>query len=114
VSPRDTLPQARASLETATLTVERAYDLSSQLRAMIAHNVAAPFDGSLERAASRVRAKLFVVVGLADHVVTPGPALEFARLLEAPTLALDNDCGHQAPWCEADVFNPAVRAFLRE
>ncbi len=114
VSPRDSLPRAQASIEAASLTVERAYDLRSQLRAMIAHNVAAPFDGSLERVASRVRAEVFVVVGLMDHVVTPGPALEFARLLQATTLELDNDCGHQAPWCEADVFNPAVQDFLRK
>ena len=114
VSPRDTLPRARASLEAATLTVERAYDLSSQLDAMIAHNVAAPFDGSLERAAAQVQAEVLVVVGLTDHIVTPSPALEFAHLLEAPTLELDNDCGHQAPWCDADVFNSAVGDFLRK
>jgi len=114
VSPHDTLPRARTSLEAAALRVERAYNLRSQLRAMIAHDVAAPFGGSLERAAARVRAGLLVVVGLTDHVVTPGPALEFARLVDARTLELGSDCGHQAPSCQADVFNPAVQEFLRQ
>ncbi|MDH3292157.1 MAG: alpha/beta fold hydrolase [Gemmatimonadota bacterium] len=114
VFPRDSLPKAQAELEAASLTEERARDLSSQLHAMIDHNVAAPFSGSLERAASQVQAEVFVVVGLTDHVVTPGPALEFARLLQAHTLQLTSDCGHQAPWCEEEEFNAAVREFLRK
>ncbi len=113
LTPRDSLAETRASLETAALTKERAYDLMAQLHAMIEHDVAAPFDGSLERAASRVRAEALVVVGLYDHVVTPGPALEFARLVEAETLEFDNDCGHSAPWCDVGAFYPAVRDFLR-
>jgi len=68
----------------------------------------------MEQAASQVQAEAFVVVGLTDHVVTPGPALEFARLLGARTLQLTNDCGHQAPWCEPERFNFAVREFLRK
>jgi homoserine O-acetyltransferase len=114
VLPRDSLPSARARLEMASLTEERVYDLSSQLHAMIGHDVAAPFAGSLEQAASLVQAEAFIVVGLADHLVTPGPALEFAGLLGARTLRLTNDCGHQAPWCEPERFNSAVREFLRK
>ena len=114
VSPRDTLAGARKSLEAASLTEGSAYDLSSQLQAMIDHDIAAPYGGSLEQAASRVEADFFVVVGLTDHVVTPGPALDFAQILEARTMELGNDCGHSAPWCEADAFNSAVRNFLRQ
>lgn len=114
VTQRDALPEIRARLDEASLTEARAYDLSSQLHAMIDHDVAAQFEGSLEQAASQIQAELFVVVGLTDHVVTPGPALEIASLLGAGTLPLDNDCGHQAPWCEEDTFNSAVREFLRK
>ncbi len=114
LTPRDSLPRTRASLEAAALTRNRAHDLKAQLHAMIEHDVAAPYDGSLERAASRVQAQLLVVVGLTDHVVTAGPALEFARQLEARALEFGNDCGHQAPWCEVDAFYPAVRDFLAE
>ncbi len=114
VSPRDSLPSIRAQLDTASLREDRAYDLGSQLRAMIHHDVTAPFEGSLEQAASVIRAEALVVVGLTDHVVTPGPALEFARLLGAPTLEFTNDCGHSAPMCEPERFNSAVREFVRE
>lgn len=112
LSPRDSLPRARASLEAASLTEERAYDLRVQLHAMIDHDVSAPFHGSLELAAARVQAEVLVVVGLTDHVVTPTPALEFARLLDARTLEFGNDCGHQAPWCERAVSYPAIQEFL--
>ncbi len=114
VAPRDSLPGARASLEAASLTEDSAYDLSAQLHAMIDHDVSTPFDGSLDRAAPRVQAEVLVVVGLTDHVVTPTPALEFARLLDSSTLEFGNDCGHQAPWCEVDSFNSSVRDFLRK
>jgi hypothetical protein len=58
---------------------------------MIDHNVATPFSGSLEQAASQIQAEIFVVVRLADHLVMPRPALEYARLLRAHNLQLTND-----------------------
>jgi len=42
-------------------------------------DVPAAFGGSLERAAADLKAKVLVVVSTTDHVVTPGPALEFSR-----------------------------------
>jgi homoserine O-acetyltransferase len=59
-----------------------------------------------------VHAKVFILPSQQDHIVNPGPALEFARLLNAKTMLLTSDCGHGAPGCEADKVNPAVRAFL--
>jgi hypothetical protein len=46
-------------------------------------------------------------------VVTPQTAREFATLLRAPTLELDNDCGHLAPSCDDAKVSAAVAAFLR-
>jgi homoserine O-acetyltransferase len=66
----------------------------------------------MERAAREVKANVFVIVSLRDHVVTPGPALEFARFLNARVLELEGDCGHLAPSCESQKVNPAVSAFL--
>ena len=77
---------------------------------MIGHDVA--HGGSLEEAAKRVHAKALVVASQQDHMVNPGPALEFAKLLGAQTLLLTSDCGHLAPGCEADKVDPAVEAFL--
>lgn len=113
VSPRDSLPSVLDRLASVPLDEARALDLRIQLQAMIGHDISSAFGGSLEEAAARTQAEFFVVVGLEDHVVTPGPALEFARILGARTLELANDCGHQAPGCEEAVFNSQVREFLR-
>lgn len=93
----------------------RGFDANDKIRqdqAMMALDVSAPFGGSLERAAAAVKARLLVVVATRDHVVTPGPALEFARLARAQVLKLEGDCGHLAPGCEAQRLNPAVADFL--
>jgi homoserine O-acetyltransferase len=81
---------------------------------MMALDVSAPFSGSLEQAAGRVKSKVFVVVAKFDHVVTPGPALEFAQLLHAKVMVLEGDCGHISTACEANKLNPAVDEFLKQ
>ncbi|HKV38078.1 MAG TPA: alpha/beta fold hydrolase [Blastocatellia bacterium] len=92
--------------------VPDANDKIRQSQAMMALDVSKTFDGSMERAASVVKARVFVIVAKRDHVVTPVPALEFAKLLHAQVLELEGDCGHQAPGCESSIVNPAVAAFL--
>ena len=89
-----------------------ANDQISQLQAMIANDVSAPFGGSMEKAAAAVRAKVLVIVGLKDHMVNPNPALGFAKLISAPTLELDSDCGHMSFQCEPEKVSQAVAQFL--
>jgi len=91
-----------------------ANDKIRQDQAMMSLDVSEPFGGSLEKAAAQVKAKVFVVASKFDHVVTPGPALEFARLVNAKVLVLEGDCGHLAPSCESQKVNPAVDEFLRQ
>jgi homoserine O-acetyltransferase len=91
-----------------------ANDKVRQVQAMMALDVSAPFSGSLEQAAGRVKSKVFVVVAKFDHVVTPGPALEFAQLLHAKVMVLESDCGHISTACEANKLNPAVYEFLKQ
>ena len=55
---------------------------------------------------------MLIVVGTHDHMVTPGPALAFARMTGSEVLALDSDCGHLAVTCEQAQVNDAVRTFL--
>jgi homoserine O-acetyltransferase/O-succinyltransferase len=85
-----------------------------QSEAMMNLDVSDHFGGSMERAAAAVKAKVFVIVATYDHVVTPQPARDFAALLHAPKLELDNDCGHLAPSCDAAKVSAAVSAFLRQ
>jgi homoserine O-acetyltransferase len=80
---------------------------------MMQLDVSRDFGGSMERAARAVKAKVFVIVAKYDHVVTPGPATEFATLLGAKLLTLDSDCGHLATSCESRRLNEAVGHFLK-
>src|SRR6185437_282231 len=77
-----------------------------QSEAMMSLNVAAPYGDSLEKAATTVKAKVLVIVGKEDHTVTPGPAIEFAHLLHADLVVLDDHCGHQ--YCDSAQVGKAV------
>ena len=83
-----------------------------QVEAMMALNVAAPYSDSLEKAAAAVKAKALIIVGKEDHTVTPGPAIEFAHLLHANLVELDDGCGHQ--FCDYAQVGKAVAEFLEK
>ena len=89
-----------------------ANDKIRQVQAMLALDVSRDFGGSMQRAAQAVKAKVLVVVAKFDHVVTPGPASEFATLLGTELLNLEGDCGHLATACESQRLNKAVADFL--
>jgi homoserine O-acetyltransferase/O-succinyltransferase len=89
-----------------------ANDTLRQIQALLSADVAAPFDGSLQGAAATVRSQVLVIVNKQDHVVNPQPAADFARMLHAPLLELDSDCGHRAHTCEMKRIGEAVAEFL--
>lgn len=88
-----------------------ANDHIRQMEAMMSLDVS-DSTGSVEKAAAAVKAKLLVVVGTYDHVVTPGPAKDFAKLLGAEVLEFPSECGHQTPACEEKAIVTRVTAFL--
>ena len=55
-----------------------------------------------------------MVVSVHDHMVTPGPAIEFAKLSRAQLLELSGNCGHNAPKCELAKIAGAITKFLEE
>lgn len=75
-------------------------------------DVSKAFGGSMEKAAANVRAPVLVIASKQDHTVTPQPALDFAASLHAKTLVIDSDCGHGAPFCQADLVSKTVSEFL--
>jgi len=85
-----------------------------QAEAMMAHDVSAPYGGSMERAAARVKAKVLVIIDVHDHMVTPQAALDFASLLHAKVISLESDCGHNGPECDMKNVAPQVAAFLNQ
>ena len=106
---RKTREQVFADLEKARNDAHRfdANDKIRQAQAMMS------LDISLE-SAKTVKAKLFVIVAKYDHVVTPGPATEFATRLGAKLLTLDGECGHLATSCESRLLNTTVGDFLKD
>ncbi len=110
-----TRAQVAPSIEKAK--TDPAFDANNFIRqaeAMMSLDVADAFGGSMEKAAAAVKAKVLVIAALQDHMVTPGPALEFAPLIHADVLRLESNCGHLAPGCEMKTVSPAVAAFLEK
>jgi homoserine O-acetyltransferase len=87
-------------------------DYAAQLRAIATHDISARFGGSMERAGSAVRARMLVVWSPDDMLVDPTPAMTFARIIGAETLAVPSACGHAVFWCEAETIGRSVRAFV--
>jgi predicted alpha/beta hydrolase family esterase len=79
---------------------------------MMSLNVSDAFEGSMDKAAAAVRAKVLVVVSRQDHTVTAEPALDFAKKMHAEVLDLNADCGHQLMECEGDQVIREVNMFL--
>lgn len=83
-----------------------------QLKAIMKHDIYRAFGGSMEKAASAVRAKVFAVVSARDQLVNPAPMLEFSKSVGAQVMELDSDCGHAAFLCEKDKLPSPVGDFL--
>lgn len=113
-TPRAEIEKFMAEREADLIKRYDPYDWASQLRAMIGHDVAASFEGSIEKAAAAVRARVMVISAAEDHMVTPGPSFDFAKAVGAEVVLLESPCGHLAPGCEQDKVYGAVRRFLAE
>ena len=115
VSDRTTVQAAlaREGQDVQRLSEGRTKNIATQLRAMINLDISRGFGGDMAAAAS-IQAELLVVVNATDHLVTPGPALEFAELAGAKSLVLDDDCGHLSPFqsCSGTEMTMAISAFL--
>ncbi len=103
---RKTREQVFADLEKARNDAKRfdANDKIRQVQAMMSLDVARDYGA--------VKAKVLVVVARFDHVVTPGPATEFAKLIGAKLIELEGDCGHLATSCESAKLTQGVTEFL--
>ena len=102
----------RVAASAASVVGHDANDKIRQTQALLQHDVAAAFGGSMADAAAVVHAKALIVVSQSDHVVTPGPALEFAQLMNARTLVLNDTCGHGAIACELAKVAGAIHDLL--
>jgi homoserine O-acetyltransferase len=97
-----------------SLSEGRSKNIAMQLRAMINHDISRSFGGDIGQAAAAMEVELLVVVNATDHLVTPGPALAFAKETGSPSLILNDDCGHLSPFqsCSGSLMTDAISAFL--
>lgn len=80
---------------------------ASQLRAMINHDI---YSNGFD--ASKLKAKLMIVVADQDHMVNPQPAIDLGKKLNVPVVILPGDCGHKATSCQEAMMLSFVKAFL--
>ncbi len=85
-----------------------------QLQAILTHDVSKPFGGSMERAAQSIKAQILIIASPQDLMVNSQPAIDFGKLINAPTILLDSDCGHLAPGCSGDRVALALADFLSQ
>ena len=86
----------------------------SQLEAMRTHNIYKDYDNSVIKTAKVIKAKVFMIVSMSDHLVNPATSLELADVLHAKVLKLTNNCGHLAVGCELQKCSVEINKFLTD
>lgn len=92
-----------------TLTLD---DYQWQLKAILDHDISKTFGGSMEETAKSIKAKFFLIISETDLLVNPIETKKFAKLTNAKTLFLNNNCGHLAVSCEIDRCRDEIANFL--
>jgi homoserine O-acetyltransferase len=87
-------------------------DTYYQLKAIIGHDIAAEYEGSLRKAAEHIKAQMMIIISRQDHLVNPLPAIYVAKLLQAKLIALNSELGHEAIDFDDVNLQRSVRAFL--
>ncbi len=111
-NPREKFDEYLKSFDREPSKTFTSYDYASQLRAMINHDISKNV-GSKEKLKDIIKAKVFLIISLQDHILHPQPALEFTDLIGAKKLVFDSECGHLAVNCEMEKCAKAIAEFLR-
>jgi len=111
-TPRDSVPAFLQQVEGEARSYFDGGNTASQIRAMLRHDAAAPFGGSLSAAAAALRSDLLLVIGPRDHMVTPASTRELAEAAGVDVVELGGDCGHYVWSCEPAALNALVADFL--
>ena len=85
-----------------------------QLQAMETHNIYKDFNNSVSATAKTIKTEVFFILGEADMLVSPEPALELAEILNCEVLMLNNDCGHLSVGCELKKCGSEINQFLTD
>ena len=109
---REEVPTIIENIERSTRASFEPEDYASQLRAMLAHDVAADVGGDLSDAAEVVSADLLTIVVTHDHGVTPEAARTFTSLIGGNLLELDSKYGHSAFSYQREMMGYSTNGFL--
>lgn len=93
---------------------ESVFDKYYQIKAMEQHDISRDFSGELALAAKAIHCKTLMIVCKRDHLVNPGPALEFALMIHAQVLIVDNDGGHVGISPEMKKVSKKIHKFLKK
>ncbi|PKN18320.1 MAG: hypothetical protein CVU71_12500 [Deltaproteobacteria bacterium HGW-Deltaproteobacteria-6] len=85
---------------------------TSQVKAILTHDILINFGGSREKAATSIRARFLVITSPQDQIIGKDDAIAFARLAGAESSELDGTCGHFAFFCDQDNLKKMVNTFL--
>jgi homoserine O-acetyltransferase len=106
-------PDFLAGFENTPLSKFTAADRLCQLHALMNFDISENFDNSLQKAAESLKATVLMIVSSTDHILNPQPAMEFAKMINAKIMILENDCGHLAIGCEIERCSKAINSFFR-
>ena len=85
---------------------------AAQIKAMLQQDVSRPYGGDLQKAARRVKARTLIIVVKTDHMVNPRKALQFAEMIKAEKVVLDDPCGHLGIGCNLQKVAEIIKQFL--
>jgi homoserine O-acetyltransferase len=78
-------------------------------QAMPTQNIARDHEDNMQTAAKHIKSEFLIIVGQDDRIVSPAPAIEFAKVKDAQILILDSGCGHGEPRCQPETLAKTVR-----
>lgn len=98
-NPKEKFPEILRSFDREPSKIFTSIDYAYQLRSMIGHDISKSVNCKRDILKEHIRAKVFLIISLQDHILHPQPALEFAELISAEKLVFDSECGHLAVNC---------------
>ncbi|MCF7832235.1 MAG: alpha/beta fold hydrolase [Candidatus Marinimicrobia bacterium] len=103
-----------AGYENYTPGIYPADNYYCQTKALITHDISWRDDYDMKNTAKRIKADVFIIVNKQDHTVSPWEALDFAKMIKAKTLVLNNNRGHLGISYEIERVRKAMDRFLKK
>jgi len=82
------------------------------IKSMLNHDIYKNLEGDNQIIKDKIKADVLIIVSQKDHLVNPAKSIAFSKLLDCQLVELTGDCGHIAPWCEAQKIKEALSSFL--